>query len=77
MQKNDDHLSVERQVKMARCVAAGMDYLSTVGFVHRVSQCKRQLAVYTVMATKNVIVQTHSCISIRVNFPSKSDKGYR
>ena len=38
LQRNDDRLSVVSLVKMAKCVAAGMDYLSTVGFVHRVSE---------------------------------------
>ena len=37
MQDNDDKLGTERQLKMARDVAQGMDYLSTIGFVHRVS----------------------------------------
>ena len=37
MQDNDKKLGYERLLNMARGVAQGMDYLSTVGFVHRVS----------------------------------------
>ena len=36
MQDNDEKLGNERLLKMARGVAQGMDYLSTIGFVHRV-----------------------------------------
>ena len=36
MQDNDEKLGYERLLKMARGVAQGMDYLSTIGFVHRV-----------------------------------------
>ena len=35
-QDNDEKLGNERLLKMARGVAQGMDYLSTIGFVHRV-----------------------------------------
>jgi hypothetical protein len=37
MQMNEKRLSTVRQLKMARGIAHGMDYLSTIGFVHRVS----------------------------------------
>ena len=36
-QANDEKLGVQRLLKMAKGVATGMDYLSTIGFVHRVS----------------------------------------
>ncbi len=36
LQDNDEKLGNERLLKMARGVAQGMDYLSTIGFVHRV-----------------------------------------
>ena len=37
IQRNDDKLDTHRMVRMARGVAMGMDYLATVGYVHRVS----------------------------------------
>jgi hypothetical protein len=36
LQDNDEKLGNERLLKMAKGVASGMDYLSTIGFVHRV-----------------------------------------
>lgn len=36
-QTNDEKLGTPRLLKMAQGVASGMDYLSTIGFVHRVS----------------------------------------
>lgn len=64
LQANDEKLGLTRLLKMAKSVATGMDYLSAIGFVHRVShysinpQCCVQwnpfseginpLAVYTV-----------------------------
>ena len=42
-QRNDDKLGKQRLVKMARFVANGMQYLSQVGYVHRVSsECSQQ-----------------------------------
>ncbi len=37
MQKNVEALGTMCQLKMARDVAQGMNYLSAVGFVHKVS----------------------------------------
>ena len=37
-QKNDEQMSSVQLVKMALGVAKGMEYLSSVGFVHRVSE---------------------------------------
>ena len=37
LQRNDERLSIPRLVKMAMGVASGMEYLSVVGYVHRVS----------------------------------------
>ena len=37
MQKNDENLGTVRQLKMAKDVAQGMDYLSTLGFIYKVS----------------------------------------
>ena len=36
VQSNDEKLDTERLLKMAKGVAQGMDYLSIIGFVHRV-----------------------------------------
>ena len=36
-QKNDEKLNTQRLLSMARGVCSGMEYLSAVGYVHRVS----------------------------------------
>lgn len=36
---------MQRLLKMARCVCSGMEYLSTVGYVHRVSHMHPVISV--------------------------------
>ena len=53
MQDNDEKLGNERLMKMARGVAQGMDYLSTIGFVHRV------IVLGSILARPDVL--TYAC----------------